>query len=135
MKDRRNFIQKIIAGISMAGLFSVSKSGIAADSTISKTFVHHVFFWLNNPESKADCNSFEKGIEELLKVPLIKASHFGKAVPSERDVVDDSFSYSYMVMFDSVEDQNSYQSHPIHLQFVADCSHLWSKVIVYDAMN
>lgn len=28
-------------------------------------------------------------------------------------------------------DQNTYQQHPIHQQFVERCSHLWEKVVVY----
>ena len=31
--------------------------------------------------------------------------------------------------------QKIYQDHPIHRQFVADCEHLWEKVIVYDAIG
>ena len=135
MRDRRNFVCKMFAGLSFAGLFSVSKSTLASDMKFNKTFVHHVFFWLKNPDSSEDRDAFEKGIEGLLKVPMIKASHVGKPVLSDRDVVDDSFTYSYMVMFDSSDDQNIYQTHPIHLKFIEDCSHLWEKVIVYDAMD
>lgn len=123
------------AGLSMAGLFSLTKTGQAAEIKLSKTFVHHVFFWLKNPESETDREAFERGVNALLKVPVIKTSHVGKPVLSDRDVVDDSFTYSYMVMFDSSEDQEIYQTHPIHLKFVEECSHLWSKVVVYDAMD
>jgi hypothetical protein len=28
--------------------------------------------------------------------------------------------------------QRAYQEHPIHQKFVADCSHLWERVVVYD---
>ncbi|MDX9880421.1 MAG: Dabb family protein [Prolixibacteraceae bacterium] len=135
MNNRRNFIQKIAAGLSSAGLFSIVKTGQAAEIKFSKTFVHQVYFWLRNPKSEEDREAFEKGVEALLRVPVIKASHVGKPVPSDRDVVDDSFTYSYMVMFDSSEDHDVYQSHPIHLKFVEDCSHLWEKVTVYDAMG
>jgi hypothetical protein len=36
------------------------------------------------------------------------------------------------MVFDSLADQAAYQSHPIHQRFVETCSHLWSKVVVYD---
>ena len=39
-----------------------------------------------------------------------------------------------LLMFDDVEGQNAYQVHPIHQKFVADCSHLWSKVTVFDSI-
>lgn len=135
MVNRRNFLNKMVAGISFFGLFLIAKTTKAADMKFSKIFVHHVFFWLKNPESMDDRKAFENGVEALLKVPVIKASHVGMPVLSERDVVDDSFTYSYMVMFDSAEDQTIYQTHPIHLKFIEDCAHLWDKVIVYDAMD
>lgn len=128
-------MKNAVAGASLAGLSSISQNILASGLQFRKTFVHHVFFWLKNPENMQDRLDFEKGIEALLKVPVIKASHFGKPVKSDREVVDDSFTYSYMVMFDSENDQNVYQAHPIHLKFVEECSHLWKKVIVYDAMD
>jgi hypothetical protein len=39
------------------------------------------------------------------------------------------------MFFDDLTGQASYQTHPLHLAFVKDCSHLWAKVIVYDAVN
>jgi hypothetical protein len=40
-----------------------------------------------------------------------------------------------MVFFNSKEDQESYQTDPIHLKFVEENSHLWSKVVVYDSTD
>ena len=42
---------------------------------------------------------------------------------------------SELMFFDDVEGQDVYQEHPIHKKFVENCSHLWDKVIVYDAME
>jgi hypothetical protein len=49
--------------------------------------------------------------------------------------VDSSFSASEILFFDDVAGQDAYQEHPIHKQFVADCSHLWERVVVYDAVS
>ena len=56
------------------------------------------------------------------------------ASTEKRPVVDNSYSASELLMFDSVEDQNAYQIDPIHAKFVEDCSHLWSKVVVFDSI-
>jgi hypothetical protein len=40
-----------------------------------------------------------------------------------------------MTVFDSREDQDSYQVDPIHQAFVAENSHLWNKVVVYDSVD
>jgi len=115
--------------------FISSRNAIASEVAIRKTFVHHVFFWLKEPKNKEACTQFEKGLQDLIKVPQIQSSHIGKPVESPREVVDDSFTYSYMAFFRNKEDQNIYQTHPIHLKFIEDCQHLWEKVVVYDAMD
>jgi hypothetical protein len=39
------------------------------------------------------------------------------------------------MFFDDLAGQKIYQDHPIHQKFVADCSALWSKVLVYDSIS
>lgn len=134
METRRNFVAKIAAGMAATGLISVSKNANAGETPIKNIFIHHVFFWLNEPENAEARKQFELGLQNLIKVPQIQSYHIGTPVESPREVVDDSFTYSYMAFFKSKEDQNTYQTHPIHLQFIEDCQHLWKKVIVYDAM-
>lgn len=124
-----------MAGLAAAGLVSVSKHVNAKEAPMKKVFVHHVFFWLKEPKNPEARRQFEKGLQELIKVPQIQSSHIGTPVESPREVVDDSFTYSYMAFFKNKEDQDIYQTHPIHLKFIEDCQHLWQKVVVYDAMD
>lgn len=135
MENRRNFMKKMAAGLAATGLVSVSAKTEAANSSMKKVFVHHVFFWLKDPKNAEARKAFEKGIQALVKVPQIQSYHIGTPVESPRDVVDDSFTYSYIAFFKNTADQDVYQTHPIHLKFVEDCQHLWEKVIVYDAIN
>jgi len=123
------------AGLAATGLVSVSATTEAANSPMKKVFVHHVFFWLKEPKNAEARKAFEKGIHALVKVPQIQSYHIGTPVESPREVVDDSFTYSYIAFFKNGADQDIYQTHPIHLKFVEDCQHLWEKVIVYDAIN
>jgi plasmid stabilization system protein ParE len=124
-----------MAGLAAAGLVSVSKHVNAKEAPMKKVFVHHVFFWLKEPKNPEARRQFEKGLQELIKVPQIQSSHIGTPVESPREVVDDSFTYSYMAFFKNKEDQDIYQTHPIHMKFIEDCQHLWQKVVVYDAMD
>jgi hypothetical protein len=135
MENRRNFVMKVAAGMAATGFLTVPGRASASETQLKNVFVHHVFFWLKEPQNTDARKEFEKGIKELIKVPLIKSYHIGTPVESPREVVDDSFTYSYMAFFKSKEDQTAYQTHPIHLKFVEDCQHLWEKVIVYDAMD
>lgn len=97
---------------------------------------HHVFFWLKNPDSKEDLNKLIEGLKTLKKIETVRSLRIGIPASTEkRDVVDNSFSASELIFFDDVEGQNVYQTHPIHVKFVEDCSSLWEKVIVYDAID
>ena len=97
--------------------------------------VHHVFFWLKNPSSKADRERLLTGLRTLAEIETIRGAHFGIPASTEkRDVVENSYSVSEILFFDDVAGQNVYQEHPIHKKFVADCSHLWEKVVVYDSI-
>jgi len=134
MESRRNFITKLAVSMAATGIIASPRQVHAGESKLENIFVHHVFFWLKEPQNIEACQQFERGLQDLIKVPQIQNTHIGKPVQSVRDVVDDSFTYSYMAFFKSKEDQDIYQTHPIHLKFIEDCQHLWTKVIVYDAM-
>lgn len=96
---------------------------------------HHVFFWLKNPDSKADLEKLLAGIRTLAAIETVKGTHVGMPASTEkREVVESSYHASELLLFDDVEGQSVYQSHPVHKKFVADCSHLWSKVRVFDSI-
>lgn len=136
MKNRRNFIKKATAGLALAGLLPISKKTMAGEVKITNTLVHHVYFWLKEPKNQAHKKQLIKGLNELITVKTIKVSHIGFPAGTEsRDVVDHSYSVSYMVMFDCQADQDAYQIDPIHTKFVEDHQDLWSKVIVYDSVD
>jgi len=98
-------------------------------------FIHHVYFWLKNPENKNDLNQLVEGLKKLSVVSPIKNFHIGKPAATHRDVIDNTYSVSWLLLFDNKEDQESYQTDPFHLKFVEECSHLWSKVVVYDTID
>jgi hypothetical protein len=105
-------------------------------STKLPPVVHHVFFWLKNPASVEDRDKLVEGLKTLAGIPIIRELHVGVLADTEkRDVVDASWQVSELMFFNNVQDQASYQGHPLHVAFVKDYSHLWAKVVVYDAMN
>jgi hypothetical protein len=131
MNTRRTFIA---AAGAAAVTLNPSQAGAAPVSNYPK-LVHHVFFWLKNPGSKEDLEKLLKGLRTLAKIETVRGVHFGVPASTEkRDVVDNSYSASEILFFDDTAGQKVYQDHPIHKQFVADCSHLWERVVVYDAM-
>ena len=99
-------------------------------------FLHTVFFWLKNPNSEKDRKAFEEHLTTFINSSrYVKSKFIGTAAPSEREVVDSSYTYALVLTFSSKEDQDKYQAEPVHLKFVEDAQHLWEKVVVYDALN
>jgi hypothetical protein len=136
MKNRRSFIKKAAAGAALAGLLPVAQQASAGEVIITGALIHHVFFWLKEPKNEAHKNQLVNALNDLLKVETIRMSHIGFPAGTEsRDVVDHSYSVSYMVLFDNQAGQDAYQVHPLHLKFVEENSHLWSKVVVYDSVD
>jgi hypothetical protein len=137
MKNRRRlFLKKLAAGAAVAGLLPLSKSANAGEVKLKGALIHHVFFWLKEPKNEAHKKQLVKALNDLLKVETIKLSHIGFPAGTEsRDVVDHSYSVSYMVMFDDQAGQDTYQLHPLHVKFVEENSHLWEKVVVYDSVD
>lgn len=120
----------------MAGLASVPTSGSMAQKKKDEDlFVHHVYFWLKDGNSAQDKSKLLEGLNSLKKVETIKMIHIGKPAATNRDVIDTSYHYSLLLVFNNLADQEIYQKHPVHLDFVKNYSHLWSKVIVYDSIN
>jgi hypothetical protein len=131
--NRRKFI----------GTTALVAAGTAATAAMPQTqkenrypIVHHVFFWMKNPESKANRDQLVAGVKTLKKIKSIKALHVGVVADTEkRDVVDKSWGVSELMFFEDLEGQANYQTHPIHLEFIQNYSHLWDKVVVYDIVE
>ncbi len=98
-------------------------------------FIHHVYFWLNNPTDTGDRDLLIDGLQKLSAATSIQSFHIGLPATTSRDVIDTSYNVSWLLVFKNKADQDSYQVDPIHLNFVATCKHLWSKVVVYDSVG
>jgi len=121
------------------GLLNVSGSLMAQQTdpaTFDPAFTHVVYFWLHNPDNQSECREFEAAVRELMaKSRYTKTNFLGSPPKATREVVDDSFTYSMILTFESAADQNAYQEEQAHLNFIARAGHLWKKVVVYDAQG
>ncbi len=132
-QSRRQFITSTGKVVAAAGLLSAPAAAASAAAIPKKVFIHHVYFWLKNQDSAADRDKLIAGLRKLSAVKTIKQFHIGAPSSTRREVIDSSYNISWCLFFDNKADQDSYQTDPIHLNFVKECSVLWTKVIVYDA--
>ncbi|WP_235298495.1 Dabb family protein [Portibacter marinus] len=98
------------------------------------TFVHTVFFWMKDDLTEEEAKFFEEGMEKLGQTPSIHSYKWGKPAGTPRDVVDNSYTYAWIVEFANTEDHDAYQEDPIHVKFIEESSDLWTKVQVYDTI-
>lgn len=118
--------------LAILGFSCNSEQGSSSPGDI--TFVHTVFFWLNDTATIDDRAEFEKGLEELGKTPSIAEYYYGKPAGTPRGVVDNSYDYAWIVYFSDAAAQDAYQDDPIHLEFIEKYNHLWKEVKVYDTI-
>ena len=135
-RSRRDLLVAATAlAVGAAATGSRAATSTPANKASFPPVVHHVFFWLKNPDSQEDLAKLLAGLRTLAGIDTVRGIHIGVPADTEqRGVVDGSYSASEILFFDDVAGQDAYQVHPIHKQFVADCEHLWDRVVVYDVM-
>jgi len=98
-------------------------------------FVHHVFFWLKEPNNPEAVNRFEKALAELVTIESIDHYYLGKPADTRRDIIDSSYQYSLLVVFKDKKAHDIYQEHPIHNAFRKINKELTAKVLIYDSVG
>ena len=135
MKQRRQFIKKAggLAALLALGSTARARAGVAKEKEGS--FLHVVFFWLVD-DSEETHESFLKELRTFINnVDLMKTKHIGTPAGTNREVIDSSWSYSLILSFDSKKEQDLYQEHQLHKNFIENASALWKKVQVYDSIK
>lgn len=97
-------------------------------------FIHHVFFYMAPDATEADQAALRTGIKSLTRVEGILQWHIGTPADTHRDVVERGYTFSWLAIFENAKAEAHYQTHPVHLEFINTCAHLWEKVVVYDAI-
>jgi hypothetical protein len=96
--------------------------------------VHTVFFYLQPNLSTSQRDEFRREVARLGDIPQVKTFYLGTpAKVPVRPVIDLSFSFSITCVFEDVAAHDAYQADPVHLDFIARCKDLWTRVQVYDA--
>ena len=96
--------------------------------------VHHIVLVWFPPETTDD--TIQTVIQQsraLAGIEGVSSLKVGKAIASDRAIVDDSFDIGISMQFDSVEAMNRYLVHPQHQAFVQEyIKGKVSKLLVYD---
>ncbi len=70
---------------------------------IKGIFIHHVYFWLAEPKNAIHKKLLKEGLQKLSSVKTIQRFHIGEPANTSRDVVDSSYSFSWILIFSDDE--------------------------------
>ena len=143
MKQRRLFLRRMGGLAAILAITSSGKNvqGAFTDPAPRPTgelpgkFVHVVFFWLIDDAGETRAKFMTELRKFIDHVDVIKTKHIGSPANTDRDVIDNTYSYSLILSFDSKQEHDLYQEHPLHKEFIANASSLWKKVLVYDSLK
>lgn len=95
---------------------------------------HHVLFWLKPDTTAEQKEAFKQGLQSLEKIETIKGIFIGTPAPIERAVVDTTYTFSLITLFEDLAGHDVYQTHAVHLAFLDQFRGLFEKVIIYDSI-
>jgi len=98
-------------------------------------FVHSVYFWLRDDLSPAGKAKFVEGIKSLTTIDVVQQGFYGVPAATNREIIDQSYSYALVLSFATAADQDAYQVHPVHDAFRENCGGSWKKIVIYDAIS
>ena len=98
-------------------------------------FVHSVYFWLRDDLSPAAKTTFVDGIRSLSTIDVVQMGFIGVPAATNREIIDQSYSYALVLSFANAADQDAYQAHPVHDAFRENCDGAWKKIVIYDAIS
>jgi len=129
---RRAFLKRL-GGLAALLALPVSLKATKPE-TMEGNFVHAVFFWLVNEDDKTK-KAFLTELRKFIdNVDMIRSQHIGTPADTDREVIDNSWTFSLILSFDSKKEQDEYQEHQLHKDFIENASSLWDKVLVYDSI-
>ncbi len=98
-----------------------------------KPLTHVVLCWMDSTMSETEINSLIEETKELKQINGIGKLTVGRPVPSDRPIVDDSFTFGITMSFENRTLMNSYLKDEKHTSFVAsNIKPNLVKLLVYD---
>ena len=111
-------LQRYLLTLAIAVLFALQIQSTAAAS--NQAIEHIVIIWLKQPGLGDVQNTIIKASQALKAIPGVMALRSGKAVPSQREIVDSSFDVALVISFIDQAALDAYLTHPVHLKLLEE---------------
>lgn len=119
--------------LALAAAFLWAAPGVHGSASAESVVVHVVLVWLKEAGNADHRQRIIDATRALADIPGVIRLHVGESVPSDREIVDDSFDVGLYFTFASVDDMRAYLVDPRHQAAVRDIfGPLSERYIAYD---
>lgn len=123
----------ILSSVLILSLFSCEvKKEVEVDVDLSDAFVHSAYFWFKEEASQAQIDAFIADSEQLRQIEEIRGFFAGKPANTNRDVIENTYDYAFVFLFEDLAAQEVYQAHPLHKALIEKHAEIWQRVMVTD---
>jgi hypothetical protein len=98
-------------------------------------FVHAVYFWLRKDLTSVEHAQFDAGLKALRAIEGVRDSYIGVPAPTDRPVIERSYSRALVLVFADQATHDAYQTHPVHDRFRTECGNFWTAVRIFDSIG
>ena len=112
------------------------------DETLPPTFpenhrmlMHTVYLWLHDHLTEPEQRAFHDGLKVLTTAPSVVQGYVGVPADITREIIDRSYDYSLVLIFNDMEGHNKFQTDPRHHHFRDTFRTYWKKVLIYDSVE
>ena len=124
------------AALLLAALASCAGTPAAPPEDQPGRVQHVVLMWLKQPGDEGACAKLISAARSIRSIPGVLAIRAGRALPSERAVVDDSFDVALVMTFADAAALAAYDVHPDHVRVVQELlPELVARIVVYDLVE
>lgn len=102
------------------------------ETDIRDAFVHTAYFWFKEGATEEQVSAFKMASEKLREVETVLGYFAGAPAPTTRPVIENTYDYAIVFLFEDLEAQEYYQQHPLHIELIENHQDIWEKVMVTD---
>ncbi len=133
MVFRQMKVQTRFAWAALAAACIWAAPGVHGSASAESVVVHVVLVWLKEAGNADHRQRIIDATRALADIPGVIQLHVGESVPSNREIVDDSFDVGLYFTFASVDDMRAYLVDPRHQAAVQEIfGPLSERYIAYD---
>ena len=97
---------------------------------------HVVLCWLKSPGDETTQRNLIDASYAFKSIPGVVEVYAGNALPSDRDVVDDSFDVGIIIVLESRQALKNYAVHPTHTSAVKELlGPVTKRLLIYDIVE